>query len=323
MSEIILDIKKISVIFNKMFFGRSQTIKAIDNVSLQIFNSETFGIVGESGSGKSTLGNAMIGLQTLSSGEIFYKEIALPLSGTKDWVRLRRQLQIIFQDPFTSLNPRRTIGQSLAEPIITHNLCSKNDVTSKVLSLLDQVGLNSNMAERYPNAFSGGQLQRICIARALAVQPQLIICDEITSALDVSTQAQIISLLKDLKLKQDLSLVFISHDLGLVRNIADRILVMYLGRIVEIGSSDIIFSNPKHPYTQALINAAPIPEPSREAARVKTPLFGEIPDPQNPPSGCFFRTRCNQVHDRCLVETPELKQVKQGQFVSCHNTEAH
>ena len=318
MIQPLITVDQICISFPNFNKGKRTMVRAVDNISFSVREGEIFGIVGESGSGKSTLGSATIGLQAVTAGEVRHKGKPMPAIGTADWMRLRRQLQIIFQDPFSSLNPRRTIGQALAEPLRTHKLYNKGLIPSKISNLLEQVGLNPNMENRYPKALSGGQLQRVCIARALAVQPELLVCDEITSALDVSTQAQIISLLRAIKKERNLALIFISHDLGLVQSVADTVGVMYLGQIVERGPSKSVFAQPKHPYTIALIGAAPIPDPTREASRPQKPLKGEIPDPANPPSGCFFRTRCPYATDHCAIVTPAPEQVGEDHLVACH-----
>lgn len=317
----ILSVADASVFFPKRVGRKVLTVRAVDQISFDVAQGETFGLVGESGSGKSTAGTAAIGLQPLTAGEVRYLGTALPDRGDQKWRELRRQLQIVFQDPYSSLNPRRSIGQALTEPLQLHGLAKPSEYASEIVRLLELVGLPPEMADRYPGALSGGQRQRVGIARALAVQPELIVCDEITSALDVSTQAQIVSLLRDLKQKTNIALIFISHDLGLVRGVADKIGVMYLGQIVESGSTADVYSNPMHPYTRALMGAAPVPDPKREADRERTPLKGEIPDPANPPSGCYFRTRCPLATDICAREAPPVTRFSNDHRVACHHLE--
>ena len=314
----LLRVESIDVRFPGRRGNKRQVVQAVNEVSFVVHEGETFGLVGESGSGKSTAGNAAIGLQAVSEGNVYFSGTLMPAPGSDAWRILRRRVQIVFQDPFSSLNPRRTIGQALAEPLLLHKLAAKDDLAPRIAKLLEQVGLNPNMADRYPGALSGGQRQRVCIARALAVEPDLLVCDEITSALDVSTQAQIISLLLELQAATNIAIIFISHDLGLVRGVANTIGVMYLGRIVELGETDTVFSNPRHPYTKALIGAAPIPDPEREMTRRHEPLRGEIPDPANPPSGCFFRTRCPFARTRCAEEMPLLIAHDGTRRVACH-----
>jgi len=275
------------------------------------------GLVGESGSGKSTLGLAALGLQGLSAGEARVDGAPMPAPGTAAWRALRRRVQIIYQDPFSALDPRWTIARSLAEPLRLHRLAPRREWPDRIASLLEEVGLPPETAARYPAALSGGQRQRVCIARALAVEPEAIVCDEITSALDVSTQAQIVALLDRVRGRTGVALLFISHDLALVQSVADRIAVMYLGRIVEEGPADAMFEAPRHPYTRALLAAAPVPDPGIEAARAHRPLEGEIPDPSDPPSGCRFRTRCPHADALCAREVPALEPAGAGR-VACH-----
>ncbi len=319
MSEVLLEAEDIRIRFAKRSGRKNQVVRAVDGLSFAVDPGETFGLVGESGSGKSTAGNAAIGLQELFSGTVRYRGEPMPVPGSARWRDLRRQLQVVFQDPFSSLNPRWTIRQALSEPLKLHGLASAEERDGAIARLLEQVGLGAELAARYPAALSGGQRQRVCIARALAVQPELIVCDEITSALDVSTQAQIISLLQDLKAQTQVALIFISHDLGLVRGVADRIGVMYLGRFVETGETGKIFARPLHPYTIALLHAVPVPDPEREAARKHQPLHGEIPDPADPPSGCYFRTRCPYATDICAAEAPAFEEMEDGHRVACHH----
>ena len=315
----ILVVDNASVFFPKRVGRKVLNVRAVDQVSFSISSAETFGLVGESGSGKSTAGNAAIGLQTLTAGNVFYRGLPIPARRDPKWREMRRQLQIVFQDPYSSLNPRRIIAQALTEPLALHKLVKPSEYTDEVERLLKLVGLPPEVAKCHPNELSGGQRQRVGIARALAVKPEIIVCDEITSALDVSTQAQIISLLSNLKKNTHIALLFISHDLGLVRTIADKIGVMYLGKIVETGPTSEVFSKPYHPYTRALISAAPVPDPDRETQRHHSPLRGEIPDPANPPSGCYFSTRCQHVTSLCKQKVPAMTNISPSHSVACHH----
>jgi peptide/nickel transport system ATP-binding protein/oligopeptide transport system ATP-binding protein len=316
-SNSILSLQDVSVHFAKRKGGQTRTVQAAAGVTMDLAPGEILGLVGESGSGKSTVGTAAIGLQALTLGQVTYRGQPLPAQGSAQWRALRRQLQIVFQDPFSALNPRRTIADALSEPLRLHRLVSKNEEEHRIAELLEQVGLDPALMKRHPAALSGGQRQRVCFARALAVEPEVIICDEVTSALDVSTQAQIVSLIRKLRDETGIAFLFISHDLGVVRNLADRVMVMYLGRIAEQGRTGDIFAKPLHPYTQALIAAAPVPDPAIEMARDHTPLTGDIPDPADPPSGCRFHTRCVHAQDLCRAESPELIEAGQ-QSVACH-----
>lgn len=317
MSAPLLDVRSAEVVFTQRRAGRVSHVQAVTNADLTLRPGETLGLVGESGSGKSTLGTASIGLQALTGGEVFFDGQSMAAPGTKAWRQLRRRLQIIFQDPFSALNPRQSIGQNLAEPLRLHGLLPREKWPERISSLLEEVGLNPEMATQYPSTLSGGQRQRVCIARALAVEPDIIVCDEITSALDVSTQAQIVALIAELQKKTGVALLFISHDLGLVRAVADRAAVMYLGRIVESGPAEELFADPRHPYSKALLAAAPVPHPATERARERLPLSGEIPNPADPPSGCRFRTRCPFAQEKCAADVPVNETVGEAQ-VACH-----
>jgi oligopeptide transport system ATP-binding protein len=298
-------------------------VRAVDGVSFTIQEGETLGLVGESGSGKTTIGRLLLRLLPVTKGEIDFEEQNILKMNRGDIRRLRRSVQIIFQDPFASLNPRMSIGEIVAEPIRIHGLATGKDVDARVRELLGLVGLQPYHANRYPHEFSGGQRQRVGIARALAVQPRFIVCDEPVSALDVSIQAQVINLLEDLQEKFKLTYLFIAHDLSVVRHISTRVAVMYVGKIVELAYRDDLYENPLHPYTQALLSAIPIPDPIVEKRRKRIVLTGDIPSPVNPPSGCRFHTRCPLAFDRCKTEVPPLREYAPGHFAACHWVEEH
>ncbi|MFK4392436.1 ABC transporter ATP-binding protein [Peribacillus frigoritolerans] len=299
------------------FFGRTiNHVKAVDDITFDIKQGETLSIVGESGCGKSTTGRAILRLDEPTSGSIHFQDRDLLSLGKKEMRRTRKDLQVIFQDPFASLNPRQTIGRILGEALAIQNVVPKENRKSRIEELLGHVGLRPESMERYPHEFSGGQRQRIGIARALAVDPKLIICDEAVSALDVSIQAQVLNLLKSLQRQFDLTFLFISHDLGVVRHISDRVMVMYLGKIVEIADKKSIFEQPQHPYTRALLSAIPVPNPVHERERIL--LTGDVPSPIDPPNGCRFHTRCPFVQDICKTQLPELKRSAQNHQVACH-----
>lgn len=299
------------------FFGRTiNHVKAVDDITFDIKQGETLSIVGESGCGKSTTGRAILRLDEPTSGSIHFQDKDLLILGKKEMRRTRKDLQVIFQDPFASLNPRQTIGKILGEALAIQNVVPKEKRKSRIEELLGHVGLRPESMERYPHEFSGGQRQRIGIARALAVDPKLIICDEAVSALDVSIQAQVLNLLKSLQRQFDLTFLFISHDLGVVRHISDRVMVMYLGKIVEIADKKSIFEQPQHPYTRALLSAIPVPNPVHERERIL--LTGDVPSPIDPPNGCRFHTRCPFVQDICKTQLPELKRSAQNHQVACH-----
>ena len=295
---------------------RGQTVKAVDDVSFEIMKGETFGVVGESGCGKSTLGRTLIRLQQPTEGHIYLN--GTDIAGLKGahLKEMRKEAQIIFQDPSACLNPRRTIKQILMEPFEIHNLKGKMDVDAKIMELLQLVGLDSYHLSRYPHELSGGQKQRIGIARALALEPQIIICDEAVSALDVSVQAQVLNLLQELKEKLGLTYFFISHNLNVVYQVSDRVGVMYLGKMVEIANYDQLYEKRYHPYTEALLSA--IPQVDQEEQKERIHLEGEVPSPYDPPSGCHFHTRCPKACDKCRQTAPELKEVAPGHYVACH-----
>jgi oligopeptide transport system ATP-binding protein len=294
-------------------------IKAVDDISFFIKQGETLGLVGESGCGKSTTGRAILQLYRPTDGRVFFKSEDLTELKGEGLRRMRRQMQMIFQDPYASLNPRMTVGNIIGEPLEVHNIySSKAERRERVQELLRVVGLNPYFVNRYPHEFSGGQRQRIGVARALAVNPEFIVCDEPISALDVSIQAQIINMLEDLQGEFGLTYLFIAHDLSVVRHISDRIAVMYLGKLAELADRDDLYENPMHPYTQALLSAVPIPDPVIEEKRQRIILEGDVPSPANPPKGCNFSTRCPRVMDVCHEVDPEFKDVSSGHWVSCH-----
>ena len=296
---------------------KSGSVQAVSNVSLSIAEGETLALVGESGCGKSTIGRCILQLVRPTSGSVKYRGLELTELSPRQLRPLRREMQVVFQDPFASLNPRMQVKQIVAEPLKTHGL-HQGDESRHVGELLERVGLSASFGNRYPHEFSGGQRQRIGIARALAVEPRLMILDEPVSALDVSVQAGVINLLQELQAQLKLSYLFIAHDLSVVRHIAHRVAVMYLGRIIETGPVDQIFSAPQHPYTKALLSAAPVANPQRERARTRIVLEGDVPSPVQPPSGCHFRTRCWKAQDICAVTVPSLATTGHARAVSCH-----
>ena len=303
----------------KYFSASGGTVKAVDDVSFTIYRGDTLGMVGESGCGKTTCGRTAMGLYDKTSGEVLFDGIDVhTLRGAKK-KEFSRRAQIIFQDPYASLDPRMTVADIIAEGLDIHGLCrSKAERAARVYELLEMVGLNREHANRFAHEFSGGQRQRIGIARAFAVNPEFIMCDEPISALDVSIQAQIVNLLVQLQRKMGLTYLFIAHDLAMVKHISDRIAVMYLGTLVELTASETLYDKPMHPYTQALLSAIPIPDPDIEESRERIKLEGDIPSPIDPPAGCRFAGRCRMACDRCRQEAPALREIEDGHFVACH-----
>lgn len=319
MSEVLLQVKNLKKYFpiNSGFFGKvTNHVKAVDDVSFDIFKGETLGLVGESGCGKSTTGRMLVNLLEPTSGEIIFNGEDITKVNSKRRKELRKEIQIIFQDPYASLNPRMTIGDIIAEPMKVNNIAQGEQLEKRIKELLECVGLASYHRNRYPHEFSGGQRQRVGIARALAVNPKLIVCDEPVSALDVSVQAQVLNLLDDLQKEFDLTYLFIAHGLNVVKHVSNRVGVMYLGKLVELGKDTNLYKKPKHPYTQALLSAIPVPDPTRKSERII--LTGDVPSPINPPKGCSFHTRCNKCMAKCKEVEPEMKELEEGHFVACH-----
>jgi len=317
--DAILEVRHLKKFFvlKKNIFGKPlSSLKAVDDVSFIVKPGETLGIVGESGCGKTTMGRTVLKLYQPTAGQIFFEGEDVADFKQKQMRNLRTKMQIVFQDPYSSLPPRSTVGDILAEPVKVHNIVPPDQVKDYVLDLMDQCGLRDYYYERYPHEFSGGQRQRICIARALAVQPKLVVCDEPVSALDVSIQAQIINLLKKLQTERGLTYIFISHDLSVVKYISDKIGIMYLGSMVEFGNKKEIFDNPLHPYTEALFSAVPNPNPDEKSRHIV--LTGDIPSPANPPKGCKFHTRCPRAMEICKHVCPEYKELEPGHFCACH-----
>lgn len=315
MSENLIEVKNLCKYFPA---GNKRTLKAVDNVSFYIRPGETLGLVGESGCGKTTCGRTLLKLYPQTSGQIFFKGNEVSHLKGKDLLSFKKSAQMIFQDPYSSLDPRMTIAEIIAEGMTVHKHISSHEKEKTINELLAKVGLTEDYANRFAHELSGGQRQRVGIARALAVEPEFIVCDEPISALDVSIQAQIINLLIKLQRENNLTYLFISHDLSVVRHISDRVGIMYLGSLVELGASQDIFGGALHPYTKALISAIPEADPDSEKARQRIPLEGEVPSPIDPPSGCKFRPRCAYATDRCAQEPPVLEEAAPGHFVACH-----
>ena len=320
--DIILEVKNLKMYFpvGSGFLSRKPVgyVKAVDDVSFTVKRGETLGLVGESGCGKTTTGRCILQLYKPTAGQVIFDGQDLTSMNTKTMRGMRREMQVIFQDPYSSLNPRMTAGNIIGEPLIVHGLvANKMEYRNKVADLLTNVGLNPYMADRFPHEFSGGQRQRIGVARALSVSPKFIVADEPVSALDVSIQAQIINLLEDLQEQFNLTYLFIAHDLSVVRHISDRVGVMYLGHLVEMAERNEIYRNPIHPYTKALLSAVPIPDPVLDAQRERVLLTGEVPSPLNPPSGCVFHPRCPAANDTCSQILPELREVETDHYSAC------
>lgn len=312
----VIDLKKWFPTYGGMFSGKKGYVKAVNGVSFKVHEGETLGVVGESGCGKSTMGRSVLRLIEPTSGQVFLEGEDIIKLSPKDMRDKRREMQIIFQDPYASLDPRMTVGDIIAEPIDIQLKLTGKERTDRILEAMKMAGLNTKFINRYPHEFSGGQRQRIGIARAIILRPKLLVCDEPVSALDVSIQAQVINLMKDLQRKLGMAYIFISHDLSVIRHISDRIMVMYLGNIVEIAAKKDLYENPSHPYTIALLSA--IPTLDRKNKKEKIILQGDLPSPANPPSGCCFHTRCYMAKDICKTEMPEMKDLGNGHFSACH-----
>lgn len=310
------DLKKYYGHSNNIFKRKKEVVKAVDGVSFTINKGETFGLVGESGSGKSTIGRSILRLHSITSGEVLYKGENLHDLTDKEVRKIRPKIQFIFQDPFSSLNPRIRVGDAIGEALLDHGLCRKDEVRERVLEVMGICGLSLQHIDRFPHEFSGGQRQRIGIARAIILQPDFIVADEPVSALDVSIQAQIINLFSDLQKEKEITYLFISHDLSVVEHLCSKIGVLYLGSMMELTSRDKLYENPLHPYTKALLSAVPIPNPAMKRERII--LQGDVPNPANPPKGCKFHTRCPLATNICRQEVPEFREVEPEHFVACH-----
>jgi oligopeptide transport system ATP-binding protein len=312
------DLKMHFPIYRGVLRRQVGAVHAVDGVSFDVMRGETLGLVGESGCGKSTTGRTILQLYKPTAGNVHFDGVDLVSLGNEEMRKTRRKLQMIFQDPYASLNPRMTVAEIVAEPMVVHSVATGKEIQDRVEHLLDLVNLNPAFASRYPHEFSGGQRQRIGIARALSLQPTFIVCDEPISALDVSIQAQVVNLLEDLQEQFNLTYLFIAHDLSMVRHISKRVAVMYLGVIMELTDRETLYREPLHPYTQALLSAVPIPDPVADAKRKRVLLEGDVPSPVNPPSGCRFRTRCPIAEKICAESRPDFREVNPGHFVACH-----
>ncbi|MEW5958646.1 MAG: oligopeptide/dipeptide ABC transporter ATP-binding protein [Chloroflexota bacterium] len=314
----VVDLKKHFPIIGGLLGRQVGAVKAVDGISFEIKRGETLGLVGESGCGKSTSGRAILQLQPSTSGQVFFEDKNLTQLSAEEMRRLRPKMQMIFQDPYASLNPRHAVGKIVGEPLVIHGVMKGKALAERVAELLKLVGLNPAYSRRYPHEFSGGQRQRIGIARALSLNPSFVVCDEPISALDVSIQAQVVNLLQDLQQQLGLTYLFIAHDLSMVKHISHRIAVMYLGKIMELADRNDLFDDPLHPYTQSLISAVPLPAPRLERQRRRFILTGDPPSPANPPSGCVFHTRCPLAVEACASVIPEYREARPGHFVACH-----
>ncbi len=311
----LIESRGLSVHYTRWVGSRRRTVYALDDLDLTVAKGETVGLVGESGCGKSTAGRALLGAVKPVKGQVLYRGEDVTDLSKRRWRAMRKQVQMIFQDPYSALNPKLKVGESIAEPFLVHTRMRRAELSDAVAELLEMVGMTPSAADKYPHAFSGGQRQRIVIARALALRPGFVVADEATAALDVSIQAQIVNLLVELKATVGLSYLFISHNLAVVRHISDRVAIMYLGHLMEIGSRQNIYDNPTHPYSQALLSAVPVPDPT--ARRKHIPLAGDLPSPMDPPTGCRFNTRCPHAVQQCFEERPPLKERSPGHLVAC------
>ncbi|MEF9983172.1 MAG: ATP-binding cassette domain-containing protein [Oscillospiraceae bacterium] len=313
--EVLIEVKDLKKYFK---VGKDKVLKAVDGVNFNIYKGETLGVVGESGCGKTTCGKTVMGLYSATSGQVLFKGVDIHSLNKQEKKDFTKKAQIIFQDPYSSLNPRMTVGDIIGEGLEIHHIGTAQDREQRIFDLLETVGLNKEHASRFPHEFSGGQRQRIGIARALAIEPEFIVCDEPISALDVSIQAQVVNLLIELQQKKHLTYMFIAHDLSMVKHISDRVAVMYLGMLVEFTTSTELYANPMHPYTKALMSSIPIPDPQEEHAKKRIPIDGEIPSPINPKPGCRFATRCKFATAKCNQEMPPLVEVEPNHYVACH-----
>lgn len=315
------NLKKHFLINNSVSKAKQKWLKAVDDISFEIKKGETFGLVGESGCGKSTTGRTILRLYDPTGGKVIYDDVDIANIGNRAMMPYRKKIQMIFQDPYASLNGRMTVFDIIGEGIDTHNLYGSKEKAERIYDLINHVGLKKEHVNRYPHEFSGGQRQRIGIARALAVEPELVICDEPISALDVSVQAQVVNMMEDLQNEMGLTYLFIAHDLSMVKHISDRIGVMYIGKLMEVCSSEVLYENPLHPYTQALLSAIPIPDPIETRKNKRIILEGDVQSPINPPEGCRFAKRCRFAKDICREVTPELRELEPDHFVACHRVE--
>ena len=312
------NLKKYFPVSRQLFSTQRRYIKAVDDVSFDVFEGETLGLVGETGCGKTTVARTILQLYRPTSGQVLFDGVDLASLQENDLRKMRSRMQMIFQDPYASLNPRMTVGAIIAAPLDVHTKLDQKEKRERVQELLKLVGLNPDFVNRYPHEFSGGQRQRIGIARALALNPDLVICDEPISSLDVSIQAQVVNLLEELQNRLGLTYIFVAHDLSMVRHISDRMVVMYLGKVMELADRNEIYLNPSHPYTRALMSAVPIPDPDKARNRKRIILKGDIPSPLNPPQGCNFNTRCPIAVERCFKEDPDYREIKPDHWVACH-----